>query len=166
MADNFSFDITSKADWQEVKNAVDQTTKEIRQRFDLKDTKSEILLNSEEKKGITLKANDEYKLKAVIDIFQSKLIKRGVSLKALVYEKLEKALGDTVRQDITILQGIASEKAKEITKAIRDGKFKVQTQIQGDQVRVLGKEKDALQDVIQFMRSKDFGIDLQFSNYR
>lgn len=166
MADNYSFDITSKAEWQEVKNAVDQTTKEIRQRFDLKDTQSEILLNSEDKKGVTLKASDEYTLKAVIDIFQSKLVKRGVSLRALVYEKLEKALGDTVRQDITILQGIESEKAKEIAKAIRDGKFKVQTQIQGDQVRVLGKDKDALQDVIQFVKSKDFGIDLQCSNYR
>jgi hypothetical protein len=165
MADNYSFDITSKAEWQEVKNAVDQTTKEIRQRFDLKDTKSTIELN-EEKKGVTLKASDEYTLKSVIDIFQSKLVKRGVSLKALVYEKLEKALGDTVRQDVTILQGIASEKAKEIAKAIRDGKFKVQTQIQGDQVRVLGKDKDALQDVIQFLKSKDFGIDIQCVNYR
>jgi len=164
MADNYSFDITSKVAWQEVKNAVDQTTKEIRQRFDLKDTKSQIELNEE--KGVIIKADDDYKLKAVIDIFQSKLVKRGVSLKALVYEKLEKALGDTVRQEITVLQGIASEKAKEITKVIRDGKFKVQTQIQGDQVRVLGKEKDQLQDVIQFIKSKDFGIDLQFSNYR
>jgi len=165
MADNYSFDITSKAEWQEVKNAVDQTTKEIRQRFDLKDTKSTIELN-EEKKGVTIKADDDYKLKALIDIFQSKLVKRGISLKALVYEKLEKALGDTVRQEITILQGIESEKAKEIAKAIRDGKFKVQTQIQGDQVRVLGKDKDALQDVIQFVRSKDFGIDIQCVNYR
>ncbi|MBI3358531.1 MAG: YajQ family cyclic di-GMP-binding protein [Nitrospirae bacterium] len=164
MADNYSFDITSKVAWQEVKNAMDQTTKEIRQRFDLKNTKSAIELNAE--KGVIIKADDDYQLKALIDIFQAKLVKRGVSLKALVYEKLEKALGDTVRQEITILQGIASEKAKEITKAIRDSKLKVQTQIQGDQVRVLGKDKDQLQDVIQFVKSKDFGIDLQFSNYR
>lgn len=164
MADNYSFDITSKVAWQEVKNAMDQTTKEIRQRFDLKNTKSAIELNAE--KGVIIKADDDYQLKALIDIFQAKLVKRGVSLKALVYEKLEKALGDTVRQEITILQGIASEKAKEITKAIRDSKLKVQTQIQGDQVRVLGKDKDQLQDVIQFVKSKDFGIDMQFSNYR
>ena len=164
MADNYSFDITSKVSWQEVKNAVDQTTKEIRQRFDLKDTKSTIELNEE--KGVILKANDEYTLKAVTDIFQSKLVKRGVSLKALVYEKLEKALGDTVRQEVTILQGIESDKAKEIAKAIRDAKFKVQTQIQGDQLRVIGKDKDQLQDVISFAKSNDFGIDLQFTNYR
>jgi len=164
MADNYSFDITSKVAWQEVKNAVDQTTKEIRQRFDLKDTKNQIELNEE--KGVIIKADDDYKLKALIDIFQSKLVKRGVSLKALVYEKSEKALGDTVRQEISVLQGISSEKAKEIAKAIRDAKFKVQTQIQGDQLRVLGKEKDQLQDVIQFVKSKDFAIDLQFSNYR
>jgi hypothetical protein len=166
MADNYSFDITSKADWQEVKNAVDQTTKEIRQRFDLKDTKGEIALQAEGKKGVTIKAEDDYQLKALIDIFQSKLVKRGISLRALVYEKLEKGLGDTVRQDITIAQGIESEKAKEIAKAIRDSKLKVQTQIQGDQVRVLGKDKDALQDAIQFVKSKDFGIDLQCVNYR
>jgi hypothetical protein len=164
MADNYSFDITSKVAWQEVKNAVDQTVKEIQQRFDLKDTKSSIEPNEE--KGVVIKTCDEYKLKAVIDIFQSKLVKRGVSLKALVYEKLEKALGDTVRQEITILQGIASDKAKEIARAIRDAKFKVQTQIQGDQLRVLGKDKDQLQDVISFVKSKDFGIDLQCSNYR
>ncbi|MEK7702352.1 MAG: YajQ family cyclic di-GMP-binding protein [Nitrospirota bacterium] len=164
MADNYSFDITSKVEWQEVKNAVDQTSKEINQRFDLKDTKSEIFLEKEE--AIILKTNNEYTLKALTDIFQSKLIKRNVSLKALVYEKVEKALGDSVRQKIKILQGIESEKAKEITRAIRDGKFKVQTQIQGDQVRVLGKDKDQLQDVMSFVKSQDFNIDLQFSNYR
>ena len=164
MAETNSFDIVSKIDIQEVKNAVDQTTKEIRQRFDLKGTKSDIRL--EEEKEIIVASDDEYKLKAVIDILQSKLVKRGVSLKALVYEKLEKALGGTVRQKITLQQGISSEKAKEVTKEIRDAKLKVQAQIQGDQVRVSGKNKDDLQSVINLLRSKDFGIDLQFVNYR
>jgi uncharacterized protein YajQ (UPF0234 family) len=143
---------------------VEQTSKEIRQRFDLKDTKSDISIEKEE--AIILKADNDYTLKALTDILQSKLIKRGVSLKALVYEKIEKALGDSVRQKITILQGIQSEKAKEIAKAIRDAKYKVQTQIQGDQVRVLGKDKDQLQEVMAFVKSTDFGVDLQFSNYR
>ena len=164
MAETNSFDIVSKIDIQEVKNAVDQTTKEIRQRFDLKGTKSDIRL--EEEKEIIVASDDEYKLKAVLDILQSKLVKRGVSLKALVYEKLEKALGGTARQKITLQQGISSEKAKEVTKEIRDAKFKVQAQIQGDQVRVSGKNKDDLQSVINLLRSKDFGIDLQFVNYR
>ncbi|MEK7286252.1 MAG: YajQ family cyclic di-GMP-binding protein [Nitrospirota bacterium] len=164
MADNYSFDMTSKVEWQEVKNAVEQTSKEIRQRFDLKDTQSEIALEKEE--AIILKTNNEYTLKSLVDILQSKMIKRNVSIKALVYEKVEKALGDTVRQKVTVLQGIASEKAKEITKAIRDGKFKVQTQIQDDQIRVLGKDKDQLQDVMAFVKSQDFKIDLQFTNYR
>ena len=164
MADSYSFDITAKIDIQEVKNALDQTTKEIRQRFDLKDTKSEIALEKEE--NLLIKADDEHRLKTVIDIFQTKLVKRGVSLKALVYEKVEEGLGGTARQKITIQQGIKSEKAKEIAKAIRDSKIKVQTQIQGDEVRVTGKDKDALQSAIAFVKSKDFGIDLQFGNYR
>jgi len=165
MADSYSFDITSKVDIQEVKNAVDQTVKEIRQRFDLKDTKSEIALDEKEVDAL-IKADDEYKLKIVIDIFHTKLVKRGVSLKALVYEKIEEGLGGTARQKITIQQGITPEKAKEITKAIRDSKIKVQTQIQGDEVRVTGKVKDELQAAISFAKSKDFGIDLQFVNYR
>ncbi len=164
MADNFSFDMTSIVQEQEIKNAVEQASKEIRQRFDLKGAKNDIFLESANKVIVT--ADDEYKLKAVLDIFQSKLVKRGVSLKALVYEKLEAALGGTVRQAVTIQQGIAPEKAKEISKAIRDAKFKAQTQIQGDQIRVLSKAKDELQAVIQFVKSKDFGIDLQFTNYR
>ena len=164
MAESYSFDITSKVDIQEVKNAIDQTIKEIRQRFDLKDTKSEVELEKEEK--VLVKSDDEYKLKTVIDIFQTKLVKRGVSLKALVYEKIEEGLGGTARQKISIQSGITSEKAKEITKAIRDSKIKVQTQIQGDEVRVTGKAKDDLQAAIVFTKSKDFGIDLQFGNYR
>lgn len=138
--------------------------KEVRQRFDLKGSKSEIRL--EEEKELIVTSEDEYKLKAVLDVLQTKLVKRNVSLKALVYEKVEKALGGTVRQKITLQQGIPSEKAKEISKAIRDGKFKVQAQIQADQVRVQSKSKDELQSVINFLKSQDFGLDLQFLNYR
>lgn len=164
MAETSSFDVVSKIDIQEIKNAVEQAMKEIRQRFDLKGTKSEIRL--EEEKELIVTSEDEYKLKAVLDVLQTKLVKRNVSLKALVYEKVEKALGGAVRQKITLQQGIPSEKAKEISKAIRDGKFKVQAQIQGDQVRVQSKSKDELQSVITFLRSQDFGLDLQFLNYR
>lgn len=163
MADN-SFDVVSKVDLQEVKNAVEQAVKETRQRFDLKGTKSEILL--EEEKELIVTSEDDYKLKAVLDILQSKLVKRGVSLKALEYQPIERALGGTARQKITLQQGIASEKAKEITKAIRDSKLKVQAQIQADQIRVSSKSKDDLQSVINLLRSKDFGVDLQFVNYR
>lgn len=164
MAETSSFDVVSKIDIQEVKNAVEQTMKEVRQRFDLKGSKSEIRL--EEEKELIVTSEDEYKLKAVLDVLQTKLVKRNVSLKALVYEKIEKALGGTVRQKITLQQGIPSEKAKEISKAIRDGKFKVQAQIQADQVRVQSKSKDELQSVITFLKSQDFGLDLQFLNYR
>ncbi|MFQ5779517.1 MAG: YajQ family cyclic di-GMP-binding protein [Nitrospiria bacterium] len=164
MASMSSFDVVSKVDIQEVKNAIEIASKEIRQRFDLKGTNSEIRLESE--KEIIVTSADEYKLKAVNDILQSKLIKRGISLKALVYEKLEKALGGTARQKITLQQGITQEKAKTIGKTIRDTKMKVQSQIQGDQLRVSGKSKDDLQEVMALLRSKDFGIDLQFENYR
>ena len=164
MAETSSFDVVSKVDIQEVKNAVEQTMKEVRQRFDLKGTKSEIRL--EEEKELVVTSEDEYKLKAVLDVLQTKMVKRNVSLKALVYEKVEKALGGTVRQKITLQQGIPSEKAKEISKAIRDSKLKVQAQIQADQVRVSSKSKDDLQSAIALLRSQDFGLDLQFLNYR
>lgn len=164
MADTSSFDVVSKIDIQEVKNAVEQASKEIRQRFDLKGTKSEILL--EEEKELIVTSDDEYKLKAVLEVLQTKLVKRSVSLKALVYTKVEKALGGAARQKITLQQGIPSEKAKEIGKEIRDAKFKVQAQIQGDQIRISGKSKDELQSVMNYLRSKDFGLDLQFLNYR
>lgn len=164
MAESNSFDIVSKIDIQEVKNAVEQASKEIRQRFDLKSTKSEIRL--EEEKELVVTSDDEYKLKAVIDVLQTKLVKRNVSLKALVYKDIEKALGGTARQRIELQNGIPSEKAKEISKEIRDGKFKAQAQIQGDQVRVTSKSKDELQAVMAHLRSKDFGLDLQFVNYR
>jgi len=164
MASSSSFDVVSKVDIQEVKNAVETATKELRQRFDLKGTKSEVKL--EDEKILIISSSDEFKLKAVNDILQSKLHKRGISLKALVYEKIEQALGGTARQKITLQQGISQEKAKAVGKAIRDSKLKVQSQIQGEHLRVSGKSKDDLQEVMALLKSKDFGIDLQFENYR
>lgn len=163
MANLNSFDVVSKVDLQEVKNAVDQTTKEIAQRFDFKGSKTKI---ETEEPDLIVHSDDEYKLKSVLDILQTKLVKRGVSLKSLSYGKIEEALGGTVRQKISLQQGISSEKAKEIGKAIRDAKFKVQTQIQGDQIRVQAKNKDDLQAVIAFLKEKDFELPLQFTNYR
>jgi hypothetical protein len=163
MANLSSFDIVSQTDMQEVKNALDQATKELAQRFDFKGSKSSITLEGSD---LIVASDDEFKLKSVLDILQSKLVKRGVSLKALSYGALEEALGGTVRQKIALQQGISSEKAKEIAKAIRDAKFKAQTQIQGDQVRVLSKNKDELQTVIVFLKGHDFGLPLQFTNYR
>ncbi len=164
MADMSSFDIVSRVNLQEVKNAIDQTHKEIRQRFDLKDTQSSVTF--EEEKEIKICSNDEYKLKAVMEILQSKLIKRGVSLKSLIYETIEKALGGTVRQRITLQQGIVTEKAKAISQSIRDLRLKAQTQIQGDQLRVSSKSKDELQEVMRHLREKDFDLPLEFVNYR
>jgi uncharacterized protein YajQ (UPF0234 family) len=165
VADQFSFDVVSQVDMQELKNVVDQTLKEIRQRFDFKHSRTELTLQEKDKK-LTVVSDDEYKLKAVLDILKTKCVKRNVSLKALNYGKVEEALGGTVRQVITIQSGIPSEKAKEISKEIRDAKLKVQTQVQGDQVRVLSKSKDELQATIALLKRKDFGIDLQFVNYR
>ncbi len=165
MADQFSFDVVSHVDMQEMKNVVDQTLKEIRQRFDFKNSKTELTLEEKDKKLIVV-SDDEYKLKAVLEILKTKCVKRNVSLKALNYGKVEEALGGTVRQVITIQSGIPSEKAKEISKEIRDAKLKVQAQIQGDQVRVLSKSKDELQATIALLKQKEFGIDLQFVNYR
>ncbi len=164
MATENSFDIVSKVDAQEVLNAVDQASKEIRTRFDLKDTHSEIKLEGEE--AIQLASSDEYKLKAVTEILQQKLAKRGVSLKALSYGKIEPATGSSVRQKITLQQGIATEKAKEIVRLIKDSKNKAQASIQGDTVRVSSKDRDTLQDMIAMLKKHDFGIDLQFTNYR
>ena len=164
MASTSSFDIVSKVDIQEVKNAIETANKELCQRYDLKGTKSEIRF--EDEKEIVIASDDEYKLKAVLDILQSKLVKRGISLKSLEYKKIEQALGGTARQRITLQQGISSENAKKVSKAIRDSKLKVQSQIQGDQLRVTGKSRDALQEVIELVKSKDFGIDFQFLNYR
>jgi uncharacterized protein YajQ (UPF0234 family) len=159
-----TFDIVSKIDLQEVSNAMQQALKEVHTRFDLKDAKATIELDG--KDAIVLHAIDEYKLKAVNDIFQQKLVKRGVSLKGLTYGAVESALGSTAKQRITMQQGIAIEKAREIVKLIKDSKKKVGVSIQGDVVRVSGKDRDTLQDIIALLRQRDFGIDMQFTNYR
>jgi len=165
MSKESSFDIVSIVEIPEVINAINQAMMEIKQRFDFKGSKSDIKLEEKDKK-IVLLSDDEHKLKSVIDILQTKLVKRGVSLKALKYDKVEPATGGTVRQVITLQQGIPVEKAKEIVKLIKDTKLKVQAQIQGEQVRVAGKSRDDLQGVIALLRGKDMGIDLQFVNYR
>lgn len=165
MSKESSFDIVSIVEIPEVINAINQAMMEIKQRFDFKGSKSDIKLEEKDKKIILL-SDDEHKLKSVIDILQTKLVKRGVSLKALKYDKVEPATGGTVRQVITLQQGIPVEKAKEIVKIIKDTKLKVQAQIQGEQVRVAGKSRDDLQSVISLLRGKDMGIDLQFVNYR
>ena len=158
-----SFDIVSKIDLQEVTNAIQQALKEIHTRFDLKDSKSDITLDKE---GITLTSADEYKLKAVTDILQGKLVKRNVPLKGMSYGSIDPAAGSTVRQKITMQQGIPIEKAREIVKAIKDSKKKAQASIQGDLVRVSSKDRDTLQEIIALLKGKDFGIDMQFTNYR
>ena len=164
MPDN-SFDIVSKIDLAEVSNAIQQAAKEIHTRFDLKDSKSDIQLNEKEQK-LTLASADEFRLKAVRDILESKLVKRQVPLKGLSYGPIEPAAGSTVRQTITLQQGISTEKAREIVKLIKDTKKKVQASIQGDLVRVNGKDRDTLQEIMALLRAKDFGIDMQFTNYR
>jgi len=159
-----SFDIVSKIDLQEVTNAIQQALKEIHTRFDLKDSKSDIAL--EGKDAIVLNSADEFKLKAVNDVFQQKLVRRGVPLKGLTYQAVEQAAGSTVRQRITMQQGIPIEKARDIVKLIKTSKKKVQAAINGDLVRVSGKDRDTLQDIIAMLKQQDFGIDMQFTNYR
>ena len=159
-----SFDIVSKVDLQEVQNAMNMALKEIHQRFDLKDSKSGIVL--EGKDALVLTSQDDYKLKAVNDVLQAKLVKRGVPLKNLHYEAIEPAAGSTVRQRIKLQQGIDADKAREIVKLIKNSKKKVQASIQGDFVRVTGKDRDTLQEIIALMRQQDFGIEMKFTNYR
>jgi uncharacterized protein YajQ (UPF0234 family) len=163
MAQDFSFDIVSKTEMQEVTNAIQQAQKELAQRFDFKGSKSSIELNAEE---IVLVSDDEGKLRSVKDILETKLVKRGVSLKAVDYATLEQAAGGTVRQKAKIVQGIEIEKAKAIVKAIKDAKLKVQASIQSDQVRVTGRAKDDLQKAMAIVKGHDYGIPLQFTNYR
>jgi cyclic-di-GMP-binding protein len=158
-----SFDVVSSVDLQEVKNAIAQAMKEITTRFDLKGTGSDVSLQGEE---LLLSSSDEFKLKAVKDVLEGRLVKRNVPLKALSYGKLEQALGGTVRQNASLQKGIPTDKAREIVKAIKATKLKVQASIQGDQVRVSGKSKDDLQAVMRTLKATDFGIDMQFSNYR
>ena len=163
MAQEFSFDVVSKSDMQEVTNAVVQAQKELAQRFDFKGSKSSIELTAEE---LVLVSDDEGKLVSVKDILETKLVKRKVSLKALDYGKIEPAAGGTVRQRAKIVQGIEIEKAKAIVKTIKDAKVKVQASIQSDQVRVVGRSKDDLQKAMTLVRETDYGIPLQFTNYR
>jgi uncharacterized protein YajQ (UPF0234 family) len=159
-----SFDIVSKVDLQEVSNAIQQALKEVHTRYDLKDSKSDIQMD--DKEALVLTSADEFKLKAVNDVLQSKLVKRSVPLKALSYGAIEAAAGSTVRQRITMQQGIPIEKSREIVKLIKNSKKKVQAAIQGDLVRVSGKDRDTLQEIIALLKQQDFGIDMQFTNYR
>ena len=164
MPDN-SFDVVSIVDMPEVLNAIQQSTKEIQTRFDLKNSKSEIVLNEKDKK-ITVQSSDDFKLKAVVDVLQQKLAKRKVPLKNFVYGGIQPAAAGTSRQEITIQSGIPVEKSREIVKAVKDSKIKVQASIQGDLVRISGKSRDNLQEAMQVLKQADFGLELQFTNYR
>jgi len=159
-----SFDIVVKSDLQEVDNAINQAQKELAQRYDFKGSKSKI--EWDKKAEISLVSDDEFKLKAVVDIVESKLVKRGISIKNLTFGKIEPAFEGTVRQKITLQQGIPSEKAKELIKLIKDTKLKVQSQFQEEQVRVTGKKRDDLQEVIGLVRKTELGLDFQFVNMR
>ncbi len=163
MAKENSFDIVSKTDYAELDNALNQTSKEISQRFDFKGSKAAVELKD---KDLIMTAEDETRLRNMNDIFQTKLVKRGISIKALDYQKIEPAAGGTVRQLVKIQQGIPVEKAKEVVRFIKDNKYKVQPSIQGETVRVTSKDRDTLQEVIAALKARDFGIDMQFDNYR
>ena len=164
MPDN-SFDVVSKIEIPEVVNSIQQALKEIHQRFDLKDSHSDIELVEKDSK-IIVASKDEFKLKAVVEILESKLVKRKVPLKGLSYGPIVPAAGSTMRQEITLQQGISTEKAREIVKKVKDSKLKAQVSIQGDFVRVSSRDRDILQSVIKLLRENDFGIDMQFTNYR
>ena len=167
MASECSFDVVSKVDMDEVKNAITQSMKEIGQRFDFKGSISKIeLKEGKEEAVLTLSSDDEVRLKAVIDVLQSKLLKRGVSIRSMEFGKIEPATKGTCRQEVKILQGIPSDKAKGLVKALKDSKMKVQTTIQGDQLRVSGKNKDDLQEAMALLKKSDQGLDLQFTNFR
>lgn len=163
MASESSFDIVSEVDHQEIKNAILQAMKEIQTRFDLKGSNSNIEFAGEE---IVITSADEFKIKAVRDVLETRLVKRNVPLKALDYGKVEMALGQTARQKVKLQKGIPTEKAREIVKLIKGSKLKVQAAIQGDQLRVTGKNRDDLQAVIRLLKETDLGIDMQFTNYR
>ncbi len=164
MADN-SFDVASEISFPEVNNAIQQAMKEVITRYDLKDSKSSIDFNEKDKK-VTLASSDEFKLNAVNEILRQKLVKRNVPLKGLIYGEILPAAASSVRQEITLQQGIPIEKARDIVKKIKDSKLKVQASIQGDVVRVSSKDRDTLQQVIALLKGSDFGIDMQFTNYR
>ena len=158
-----SFDVVSRVDMQEIDNAVNQTRKEVSQRYDFKGTETQLTLDGTE---IRIVSADEFKVKAVVDVLQSKMVRRQVPLKALTYGKIEPAAAGRARQTVTIQQGIATEKGRQIVKLVKDGKLKVQVQIQADQVRVTGKNRDDLQRVIQLLRQQDLDVPLQFVNFR
>jgi uncharacterized protein YajQ (UPF0234 family) len=158
-----SFDVVSQVDMQEVDNALNQARKEIEQRYDFKDTKTTITLEEE---GLLIHSSDDFKVKAALDILQTKLVRRNVSLKSLVPGKIEAAGGGRAKQLLKIQQGIDADKARAIVKCVKDAKLKAQSQIQGDQVRVSGKKRDDLQAVIALLRQQDFGLPLQFINFR
>jgi uncharacterized protein YajQ (UPF0234 family) len=164
MPDN-SFDVVSELDMPEVSNAVQQALKEIANRYDLKDSKSSIEIKEKEKK-ILLASSDDYKLKAVTELMEQKLVKRKVPIRNLVYGPVQPAAGSSVKQEVTLQVGIPIEKAREIVKKLKDSKLKVQASIQGDLVRVSGKDRDSLQQAIAQLRGEDFGVELQFTNYR
>src|SRR5687767_6765296 len=163
MAQQNSFDIVSEVDRAEMTNAINQTTKEVHQRFDFKGSAANVVMEGDE---LVLTAEDETKLRNMNDIFQQKLVRRGVPLKALSYGNVDPAAGGTVRQRVQIQKGIPQDKAKEVVKFIKDSKAKVQASIQGDVVRVTGRDRDTLQDIIAKLKDKDFGIHMQFTNYR
>jgi cyclic-di-GMP-binding protein len=164
MASECTFDVVSKVDLDEVKNAVNQAMKEIGQRFDFKGSVSKIELKDDAQ--LVLTSDDEVRLKAVIDVLQGKLVKRGVSIRSMEFGKVEPASKGTARQEVKILQGIPAEKAKGLVKVLKDSKIKVQAAIQGDQLRVSGKNKDDLQEAIALLKKNDQGLDLQFTNFR
>ena len=164
MPDN-SFDVVSIVDMPEVLNAVQQATKEILNRFDLKNSKSAIELNEKDSK-LVVTSSDDFKLKSVVDVLQQKLAKRQVPLKNFTYGPIQPAAGSTSRQEITIQSGIPIEKSKDIVKAIKESKAKAQASIQGDLVRVSSKSRDVLQEVMQLLKKSDFGVELQFTNFR
>ena len=165
MAQDFSFDVVSRVDLQEISNAVQQASKEIATRFDFRGSASRIEWN-EKDLALVLTSDDAHKLKSVVDILETRLVKRGIAVKALDFGPVEDAAGGTVRQKVQVQQGIPSEKAKNIVKAIKDRKLKVQASIQADQVRVAGRNKDELQEAIALLKAGDFGLPLQFTNYR
>lgn len=165
MASNFSFDIVSEVNFMEVDNAISQAQKELSQRYDFKGSKSSIDYNKSDKK-ITLIGDDEFKLKALIDIVEGKFAKRGVSLKSMEYKAKEQAFEGTIRQVIQLVSGLPSDKAKELSKLIKGKGFKVNTQIDGSKVKVTSPKKDELQAVIAFLKTANFSLPLQFTNYR
>jgi cyclic-di-GMP-binding protein len=160
-----SFDIVSEINWQEIDNAINQTRKEIQQRYDFKGSKSSIDMNQKDK-TLTIISDDDYKLRSVVDIFQTKCVKRAVPLKAFKYKQPEQASGGTIRQIADIQQGISKDNSRMIVKMIKDTKLKVQAAIQDEQVRVSGKSKDDLQKIIELIRNAELDFAVQFVNYR